>query len=97
MTRSKERLRAGAERVETGRARLRKHVVTDTGQVQVSVSREEVRVEREPITDANRQQRGGLACATMPMCGHLAHRPRQRVRRLPSRPVNTGYEPPELR
>jgi uncharacterized protein (TIGR02271 family) len=54
MTRSEERLRAGTERVETGRARLRKYVVTDTEQVQVPVSREEVRVEREPITDANR-------------------------------------------
>jgi uncharacterized protein (TIGR02271 family) len=54
MTRSEERLRAGTERVEAGRARLRKYVVTDTEQVQVPVSREEVRVEREPITDANR-------------------------------------------
>ena len=54
MTRSEERLRAGTERVEAGRARLRKYVVTDTEHVQVPVSREEVRVEREPITDANR-------------------------------------------
>ena len=54
MTRSEERLRAGTEQVEAGRARLRKHVVTGTEQVQVPVSREEVRVEREPITDANR-------------------------------------------
>ncbi|HEY6747171.1 MAG TPA: PRC and DUF2382 domain-containing protein [Mycobacteriales bacterium] len=54
MTRSEERLRAGTEQVEAGRARLRKYVVTDTEQVQVPVSREEVRVEREPITDANR-------------------------------------------
>ncbi|HZB51048.1 MAG TPA: PRC and DUF2382 domain-containing protein [Mycobacteriales bacterium] len=54
MTRSEERLSAGTERVEAGRARLRKYVVTDTEQVQVPVSREEVRLEREPITDANR-------------------------------------------
>ena len=54
MTRSEEKLRAGTERVEAGRARLRKYVVTDTEQVRVPVSREEVRVEREPITDANR-------------------------------------------
>ena len=54
MTRSEERLQAGTERVETGRARLRKYVVTETQQVQVPVSREEVRLEREPITDANR-------------------------------------------
>ncbi|WP_157075681.1 YsnF/AvaK domain-containing protein, partial [Janibacter anophelis] len=39
---------------ETGRARLRKYVVTEEQQTTVPVSREEVRVEREPITDANR-------------------------------------------
>ncbi|OZM83969.1 DUF2382 domain-containing protein [Pseudonocardia sp. MH-G8] len=54
MTRSEERLRVGTETHETGRARLRKHVVTEHQQVDVPVSREEVRVEREPITDANR-------------------------------------------
>jgi uncharacterized protein (TIGR02271 family) len=54
MTRSEERLRAGTETQEVGRARLRKHVVTEHEQVTVPVSREEVRVEREPITDANR-------------------------------------------
>jgi uncharacterized protein (TIGR02271 family) len=54
MTRSEERLTAGTQRVEAGRARLRKYVVTDTEQVEVPVSREEVRLEREPITDANR-------------------------------------------
>jgi uncharacterized protein (TIGR02271 family) len=54
MTRSEERLRVGTETEEVGRARLRKHVVTEHQQVQVPVSHEEVRVEREPITDANR-------------------------------------------
>ena len=54
MTRSEERLTAGTEQVEAGRARLRKYVVTETEQVEVPVSREEVRLEREPITDANR-------------------------------------------
>ncbi|NIH82177.1 DUF2382 domain-containing protein [Amycolatopsis viridis] len=56
MTRSEERLRVGTERRERGRARLRKYVVTETEQVEVPVTREEVRVEREPITDANREQ-----------------------------------------
>jgi len=56
MTRSEEQLKVGAEQVETGRARLRKHVVTEQQTVTVPVSREEVRVEREPITDANRDQ-----------------------------------------
>jgi uncharacterized protein (TIGR02271 family) len=54
MTRSEERLRAATERVEAGRARLRKYIVTETQQVTVPVTREEVRVEREPITDENR-------------------------------------------
>jgi uncharacterized protein (TIGR02271 family) len=54
MTRSEERLVAGTQQTEAGRARLRKYVVTETQQVQVPVSREEVRLEREPITDANR-------------------------------------------
>jgi len=53
MTRSEEELRVGTERRESGRARLRKYVVTEHQQVTVPVSREEVRVEREPITDAN--------------------------------------------
>jgi len=56
MTRSEEQLKVGTEQVETGRARLRKHVVTEQQTVTVPVSREEVRVEREPITDANRDQ-----------------------------------------
>jgi uncharacterized protein (TIGR02271 family) len=53
MTRSEERVRAATERVEAGRARLRKYVVTEQQQVTVPVTREEVRVEREPITEAN--------------------------------------------
>jgi uncharacterized protein (TIGR02271 family) len=54
MTRSEERLHVGKESHETGRARLRKYVVTEEQQVNVPVSHEEVRLEREPITDANR-------------------------------------------
>jgi uncharacterized protein (TIGR02271 family) len=54
MTRSEERLNVGTETRETGRARLRKHVVTEQQQVTVPVSHEELRVEREPITEANR-------------------------------------------
>jgi uncharacterized protein (TIGR02271 family) len=53
MTRSEEYLVAGTEQVEAGRARLRKYVVTETQRVDVPVSHEEVRLEREPITDAN--------------------------------------------
>jgi len=53
MTRSEEELRVGTERQATGKARLRKYVVTENEQVTVPVTREEVHVEREPITDAN--------------------------------------------
>ncbi|GGK97225.1 photosystem reaction center subunit H [Planomonospora parontospora subsp. parontospora] len=53
MTRSEERLDVGTETHETGRARLRKYVVTEEQQMSVPVTREEVRLEREPITDAN--------------------------------------------
>jgi uncharacterized protein (TIGR02271 family) len=53
MTRSEEELRVGTQARERGRARLRKYVTTETQQVTVPVQREEVRVEREPITDAN--------------------------------------------
>ena len=54
MTRSEERLDVGTEREQVGRARLRKYVVTEQEQVSVPVTREEVRLEREPITDHNR-------------------------------------------
>jgi uncharacterized protein (TIGR02271 family) len=53
MTRSEEQLRVGTEKVETGRARLRKYVTTETETRTVPVTHEEVRVEREPITDGN--------------------------------------------
>jgi uncharacterized protein (TIGR02271 family) len=54
MTRSEEQLRVGTQTREGGRARLRKYVVTENVTQTIPVSREEVRVEREPITDANR-------------------------------------------
>jgi uncharacterized protein (TIGR02271 family) len=53
MTRSEERLKVGTQQVETGRARLRKHVVIENVTQLVPVSHEQVRVEREPITEAN--------------------------------------------
>jgi uncharacterized protein (TIGR02271 family) len=56
MTRSEEELRVGTAERERGRARLRKYVVTEEVQQTVPVRREEVRVEREPITDANVDQ-----------------------------------------
>ena len=54
MTRSEERLHVGTEQADAGRARLRKYVVTENVTRTVPVSHEEVRLEREPVTDANR-------------------------------------------
>ncbi len=54
MTRTKDELHVSTQSRESGRARLRKHVVTENVSQTVPVSHEEVRVEREPITDANR-------------------------------------------
>jgi uncharacterized protein (TIGR02271 family) len=53
MTRSEEELKVGTAQRESGRVRLRKYVVEDEVTQTVPVRREEVRVEREPITDAN--------------------------------------------
>ncbi len=53
MTRSEEELRVGTVKRETGRARLRKYITTEQVQTTVPVRREEVRIEREAITEAN--------------------------------------------
>jgi uncharacterized protein (TIGR02271 family) len=53
MTRSEEELRVGTTQRERGRVRLRKYVITEHVERAVPVRRERVRVEREPITDAN--------------------------------------------
>jgi uncharacterized protein (TIGR02271 family) len=53
MTRSEQHLHVGTEKVQSGRARLRKYVVTEMQSITVPVSHEEVTVTREPITEAN--------------------------------------------
>jgi uncharacterized protein (TIGR02271 family) len=53
MTRAEEELQVGTETRERGRVRLRKYVTTEEATQTVPVEREEARVEREPITDAN--------------------------------------------
>jgi uncharacterized protein (TIGR02271 family) len=53
MTRSEEQINVGTRVQESGRARLRKYVVTEQVTQTVPVSHEELRVEREAITDAN--------------------------------------------
>lgn len=51
---SEEQVRVGTEKVTTGKAKLRKYVVTENVTKTVPVEREVVRLEREPITDENR-------------------------------------------
>ena len=53
MTRSEERLNVGTERREAGVARLRKFVTTEQQTVTVPVTKEEVRLVTEPVTEAN--------------------------------------------
>jgi uncharacterized protein (TIGR02271 family) len=53
ITRSEERLHVGTRQQETGKARLRKYIVTEQQTTTVPVSHDEVHVTREPITDAN--------------------------------------------
>ncbi|WP_298584994.1 PRC and DUF2382 domain-containing protein [uncultured Kocuria sp.] len=49
VVRHEEQLHVGKEQRETGRARLRKYVVTENETVDVPLEREEVRVERTPL------------------------------------------------
>ena len=56
MTRSEEEVRVGTASQERGRVRLKKYVVTEQVQQTVPVQREEVRLEREPITEGNVDQ-----------------------------------------
>ncbi|WP_422391079.1 YsnF/AvaK domain-containing protein [Arthrobacter sp. N1] len=53
VVRSEERLRVGTERVDAARVRLRKYVVTEEAMVSVSLKREELRIEVEPVTSAS--------------------------------------------
>jgi uncharacterized protein (TIGR02271 family) len=56
MTRSEEELVVGKQTREAGVARLRKYVETETVTQTVPVAREELVVEREPITEGNVDQ-----------------------------------------
>jgi uncharacterized protein (TIGR02271 family) len=93
MTRSEEQLKIGTERVETGRVRLVKHVVTEEQQVSVPVTHEEVRLEREPITDATRNTVRGteIGEAQQEMTLH-AEKPVVRKETVPVEQVRLGKE-----
>jgi uncharacterized protein (TIGR02271 family) len=53
MTRSEEQLVVGKTEHESGRARLRKYIVTEEESVTVPVRKEKAVIEREPITEGN--------------------------------------------
>jgi uncharacterized protein (TIGR02271 family) len=58
MTRSEEELHLGTQRRDAGRVRLRKYVTTEQVTKTVPVQKEHVRLEREPIADADRGAAG---------------------------------------
>ncbi|WP_394251036.1 DUF2382 domain-containing protein [Arthrobacter pityocampae] len=60
MVRSEERLRVGTETHEAARVRLRKYVVTEEASRTVPLLREELLIEREPITTRNAPVDGSL-------------------------------------
>lgn len=53
MTVSEERLQVGTKKTQAGRVKLRKYLTTENVTQTVPVTRESVRLEREPITEAN--------------------------------------------
>lgn len=54
MTRSEEQARVGVERTESGRAHVRKTVESEPFEQDVPVRKEELRIEREPVTGEER-------------------------------------------
>lgn len=60
VVRHEEQVNVGTERVQTGRARLRKRVVTEQETITVPVEREEVEIVREPIGEGQAHDGGTL-------------------------------------
>lgn len=58
---SEEQLRVEKERVEAGEARIQKYVVTEMQTIEVPVTREEVRIVREPISEEDRVKYEGAS------------------------------------
>jgi len=91
MTRSEERLVTDTRTEEVGRARLRKYVVTEMQQVTVPVSHEEVRLVREPITDAEADDGTEISEAEHSVILH-AERPVVTIETVPVERVRLGTE-----
>ncbi|MFE3176404.1 DUF2382 domain-containing protein [Amycolatopsis sp. NPDC059090] len=91
VVRSEERLKVGTEEVETGHVRLRKYVVTAEEQVTVPVTHEEVRVEREPITDVKAAGKAEIGEAEQDVVLH-AEKPVVQKETVPVERVRLGTE-----
>ncbi|ASR38554.1 hypothetical protein BAY61_30145 [Prauserella marina] len=91
MIRSEEQLKVGTEQVETGHVRLRKYVVTEEQQITVPVSHEEVRLEREPITGAERETSATIGEETYDVTLH-AEKPVVRKETVAVERVRLGTE-----
>ncbi|OZM70625.1 hypothetical protein CFN78_24825 [Amycolatopsis antarctica] len=91
MIRSEEQMKVGTEEVETGHVRLRKYVVTEEQQVTVPVSHEEVRLEREPITEGTRGVRSEIGEDSQDVILH-AEKPVVQKESVPVERVRLGTE-----
>ena len=85
MTLSEERLKAGKERVEVGRARLRKYTTTHTEKVDVPVTKEKLVVERTPPPVTPRKPRSGTPVKRSRRSRCVRNAPSSRRRRCRSR------------
>lgn len=83
----------GTDQVGAGRARPGKYDVTEQQTLQVPVSREEIRIEREPYTEANRAD--ALSAATITKEEHEvvlhAERPAVVTEAMSRRKSSSGY------
>ena len=97
VTRSEEELRVAkgrTERRETGKVRLRKYVVTEHVKLDVPVTREQVRVTREPVSDIERAAGAKIRSGGRPTAISAAE---QEVVTYEERPVITKETVPKER
>jgi len=73
VVRSEERLHVATERVAIERVRIAKRIVTETKTVTVQVRREELVVERLPITSTDQHPRGEHQNPTGPLVELVLH------------------------
>ncbi len=92
MTRSEERLQVSTQRVETGRARLRKQVVTELETVQVPVRKERLVLETEPVDGGSGPVPGGPAAGEVVEVVLHEERPVIRTETVPVERVRLATE-----